>query len=549
MLGALTALVVCAPASAQVTLTRVGDFVQPTYVTAPPGDGRLFVVERGEGPAASRIQVVRDGVQTTFLDLSDRVSAGGERGLFSMAFAPDYATSGRFWVFYTGAPPFVPATGDLQIDEYRRSAADPDVADPATRRPVLTVPHDRCANHNGGQLQVGPDGMLYAGTGDGGGGNDPNDNGQRLAGADRAAASCGNHPLLGKLLRLDPSGAPAAGNPFGGEAAAVWSLGLRNPWRFSFDRATGDLTIGDVGQGAVEEVDFVAAAAGRGSGANFGWSVFEGDAAGPRTGQPLNPRSPAHTAPVVTHTHASGWCSITGGYVVRDPGLPELAGQYVYGDYCLGRLFAADLGTGATRDLGLPSVSSLASFGEDACGRVHVASLDGPVQRLGTSGCALGAPPRPAPAGGPGAPGGAQVAVDRRPPVLRLSAARRQRVSRKGYVAARVRCDEPCALRLSGVLRVGARRLRLRRVDSALAAGRVVTLRVKFTRASRRAFRLGLRRRQPVRFVLTAGAYDAARNAVRRTAVVRQRRRSSMAAALAPLALSDAGRSSSPTAR
>jgi glucose/arabinose dehydrogenase len=521
MLGFLAALVVLpAPAAAQVTLTYVGDFVQPTHVTAPPGDGRLFVVERGVGTAAGRIQVVREGgVRSTFLDLSDRVVAGDERGLLSMAFAADYATSGRFFVFYTGVPPFTAATGDLQVDEYRVSPADPDVADPATRRPVLSIAHDRCANHNGGQLQVGPDGMLWVGTGDGGGGNDPNGNGQRLAGTDRAAGACGNHPLLGKLLRLDPSGAPAPGNPFAGEAAAVWSLGLRNPWRFSFDRATGDLTVGDVGQAAVEEIDFVPAAAGRGRGTNFGWSAFEGDVAGPAPG--LNPAAPVHTGPVVTHTHAAGWCSITGGYVVRDPGLPELAGQYVYGDFCMGRVYAADLATGATRDLGLPNVGAISSFGEDGCGRVYVASLLGPVYRFGTSGCNAPAPPRASAAPAPGA----GAAADRRPPVVTLRAARRQRVLRKGYVAGRVRCDEACRVRLSGVMRIGSRRVRLRVADASLAAGRSVTLRVKFSARSRRSLRRAARRGRVVRFVLTAGAFDAARNATRRQTVVRLVRR------------------------
>jgi glucose/arabinose dehydrogenase len=516
----LCALAAAAPASAQLRLTPVGTFSQPTYVASPPNDPRLFVVERGEGAAASRIQVVRDGVQSTFLDLSDRVLAGGERGLLSVAFAPDHATSGRFFVFFTATAPTVPVDGDLAIEEYRTVPGNPDRADPGTRRQLLTIPHALCDNHNGGQLQIGPDGMLWASTGDGGGGNDPNANAQRLGGIDRNAPSCGSHPLLGKLLRLDPAtGNAAPGNPFGGEADRVWSLGLRNPWRFSFDRATGDLTIGDVGQGAVEEIDFAPAASGRGGGANFGWSVFEGNIDGPRAGQPLNGAAPSHHGPAVVHTHSAGWCSITGGYVVRDPAVPELAGQYVYGDFCLGRLFAANLATGATRDLGL-SVPDLSSFGEDAAGHVYAASLSGTVSRIDGSGVP-GAGPGAAPGGG--APAGA--VPDRRPPVVTLAAARRQRVLRKGYVQARVTCDERCALRLSAVMRVGGRRVRMRRVDRTLTAGRRATLRLKFTRAGRTALRRGVRPGLRIRWVLSAGARDAARNASRRTAVVRLRRR------------------------
>jgi hypothetical protein len=385
---------------------------------------------------------------------------------------------------------------------------------------VLTRAQPRCPHPPGAPLPGGPAGFLPGGPRDGGGGNDQDQNGQRLAGANRALGTCGEHPLLGKLLRLEQSGAAPADNPFGGEAALVWSLGLRNPWRFSFDRATGDLTIGDVGQGAVEEVDFVRASDGRGRGRNFGWSAFEGNIAGPNPG--LNPAASTHTPPVITHPHTDGWCSITGGYVVRDPGLPQLAGQYVYGDYCDGRIFAADLGTGATRPLGL-NVGALSSFGEDACGRIYVMSLNGPVYRLGTSGCSLPSPP----SGGtlPGGPGTTGAGgADRRPPALRVSAARRQRVLRKGYVAARVRCDERCDARLSGVLRIGTRRVRLRAANGTLAANRVTAMRVKFTRAGRRSLRRAVRRRARIRFVLTAGAFDAARNATRRTAVVRHRR-------------------------
>ena len=233
-------------------------------------------------------------------------------------------------------------------------------------------------NHNGGLIAFGPDGLMYVGTGDGGGGDDPH-------GARGNAQDLGS--LLGKLLRIDPrraGGRPyaiPASNPFAGTPGArgeVWAYGLRNPWRFSFDRATGDLAIGDVGQDAVEEIDFVRR--GRGRGANFGWRPLEG-----RRANFPGERAPGALAPVIEHTHEAGWCSITGGVVVRDPALAALRGRYVYGDYCQGRLRSARLRPGRARDdraLGLPRVASLASFGEDGRGRVYVVSLAGPVWRL-----------------------------------------------------------------------------------------------------------------------------------------------------------------------
>jgi hypothetical protein len=235
-------------------------------------------------------------------------------------------------------------------------------------------------NHNGGLLEFGPDGLLYIGTGDGGGAGDQH-------GARGNGQSLGS--LLGKLLRIDPRAAGGrayripASNPFVGRAGArpeIYSYGLRNPWRFSFDRRTGDLAIGDVGQDAVEEIDFVPK--GRGRGANFGWRPFEGNRR-----FVSGESAPGHVGPVIVQTHGDGWCSITGGYVVRDPGLHALAGRYVYGDFCLGRIYAARLRAGgATGDgpLALPRVSALSSFGEDARGRVYVTSLDGPVYRLAT---------------------------------------------------------------------------------------------------------------------------------------------------------------------
>jgi glucose/arabinose dehydrogenase len=353
------------PARRAVRLQRVGTFDAPVYVTSPPGDrARQFVVEQG-----GRVMVLRDGrrLGTPFLDISDQVTAGGEQGLLSLAFAPDYADSGRFYVYFTDN------AGDQRIVEYRRRNADR--ADPGTARLVLRMA-DSESNHNGGLLLFGPDGHLYVGTGDGGGGGDRH-------GSRGNAQNLGS--LLGKILRIDPrpGGGRAytvpAGNPFRGRPGArseIYSYGLRNPWRFSFDRRTGDLTIGDVGQGAWEEIDFVRR--GRGRGANFGWRPFEG-----RARYTPGESAPGHVRPVIVRSHSAGNCSITGGVVVRDQRL-KLYGRYVFGDYCVGRIESARLSRGRARGVRRTrlQVSSLSSFGEDAQGRVYVASLDGPVYRL-----------------------------------------------------------------------------------------------------------------------------------------------------------------------
>jgi glucose/arabinose dehydrogenase len=352
-----------------VRLLRLGRFANPTYLTAPPGDRkRRFVVER-----AGRIVVLRGGRKRTFLDIGGRVQTGGESGMLSMAFAPDYARSRRFYVYYTDN------RGFPTIQEFRRSRRSADRALPSSGRIVMSVPHSRF-NHKGGQLQFGPDGRLYAGFGDGGGGGDPDRNGQDLG------------ELLGKLIRIDPrpsGGRPyriPADNPFRGRSGArpeVYAYGLRNPWRFSFDRRKGHLTVGDVGQNAVEEIDFVPNRRGRGrvprGGYNFGWNVFEGRS------RYSGGSAPGHVPPVTQRTHDQGACSITGGYVIRDRALGRgIYGRYVYGDLCDGRLRVAALRRGrarADRALG-PSVSQLVSFGEDSIGRVYAVSLGGAVYRI-----------------------------------------------------------------------------------------------------------------------------------------------------------------------
>ena len=351
-------------AATGIRLLRVGSFDQPTYLAAPPGDrSRRFVVER-EG----RIVLLRNGRRTTFLDVASRVETGGESGLLSMAFHPRYRDNRRYFVYY------VANDGALTIYQFRANAAG-NRTRPGSGRLVLRVPHPRF-NHKGGQLQFGHDGMLYAGFGDGGGGGDPDRNAQDLG------------ELLGKIVRIDPK--PGGGyrvprdNPFVGRAGAtdeIFAYGLRNPYRFSFDRATGALTIGDVGQDEVEEIDYLPAAPGarrpRG-GANLGWSIFEGNRRY-RSGT-----APGHVPPVIERTHDQGNCSITGGYILRNPAYGTLRGSYVYGDLCDPALRVARLragGAGGDRELG-PDVPQLVSFGEDARGRVYAVSLEGGVYRL-----------------------------------------------------------------------------------------------------------------------------------------------------------------------
>ena len=285
-----------APAEAAPALAQIGDFNRPVYVVAPPRDiHQVFVVERG-----GTVRLLVDGTLRTrpFLDIRNLVQTGDgredERGLLSIAFAPDYATSGRFYAYYTSRQPPAQRAGDIVIDEFRRSATDPEVADPATRRTLVAIAHDQYQNHNGGQLAFGPDAMLYAGTGDGGGGGDPLGSGQNVG------------SQLGKLLRLDVrpgAGLYPADNPFGAAGPSVWSMGLRNPFRFSFDRLSGDLAIGDVGQNEIEEIDFVPRAAGVGPGRQLRLEH-------PRGLEPLRPgppgaagraalrlRGPGHPAP------------------------------------------------------------------------------------------------------------------------------------------------------------------------------------------------------------------------------------------------------------
>lgn len=335
----------------------------PVYLTAPAGDQRLFIAEK-----TGRIRIVKAGTLAAapFLDLSASVSGGSEQGLLGLAFDPAYATTGRFYVDYTDR------NGDTRIARFRVTA-DPDVADASSEEILLTIDQPY-ANHNGGQLAFGPDGYLYVGMGDGGSGGDPQGHGQNP------------NDLLGSLLRLDVSGAtgytvPAA-NPYaaGGGRGEVFSIGLRNPWRFSFDRQGGDLYIADVGQNEREEVDVSTAASGGGRGLNYGWNRMEGTAC--YTG---GCDRAGLTLPVIDYTHADG-CSITGGYVYRGQAVPALTGTYFYADFCNGwvRSFRYQNGQ-ATSPREWPTLKpggQVTSFGEDAAGELYILEADGKVFQI-----------------------------------------------------------------------------------------------------------------------------------------------------------------------
>ena len=334
----------------------------PVYATSPAGDSRLFIVEQ-----PGRIRIVTNGqlLSQPFLDIVSRVGSGGERGMLSVAFHPQYATNGFFFVYFT-AP-----NGDIRIERFRVSS-NANVADPASSKLILSVPHPR-GNHNGGLAMFGPDGMLYVGLGDGGGGGDPDRNGQNP------------NTLLGAMLRLDVnSGDPyaiPAGNPFIGRSDArpeIWATGLRNPWRFAFDPQGGNLYVADVGQGDREEVNVVTASR---SGVNYGWNIMEGTAcynasSCDRQGLEL---------PALEYRHLGNACSVTGGFVYRGAAIPELHGHYFYGDYCAGFVKSFKYENGAAteeRTWELGNIGNVLSFGQDAAGELYVTTGSGVVYRL-----------------------------------------------------------------------------------------------------------------------------------------------------------------------
>jgi glucose/arabinose dehydrogenase len=343
-------------------------FEAPLWVGSPPEEtDRLFVVEQNSG----LIRIIRDGqvLVRPFLDVGAVAGQGGEQGLLSMAFHPLFSSNGRFFVHYTNND------GDTRVVEYSVSS-DPNAADP---RPVQTILEQRqpYVNHNGGNLAFGPDGMLYVGLGDGGSANDP---------ANRAQDGSTN---LGKMLRLDVDRPPRfvpLDNPFVGDLSVndeIWAFGLRNPWRYSFDRLTGDLYIGDVGQGMIEEIDFQPASSH--GGANYGWRCMEGSSCSGLAGCSCGDAS--LELPIYEYDHSDNNCSVIGGFVYRGMVIPWLRGQYLFGDYCSGRVWSFRFVNGLVRDLvnrtgelergGLPANHNITSFGEDGAGELYIVDSQG----------------------------------------------------------------------------------------------------------------------------------------------------------------------------
>jgi hypothetical protein len=482
-LAVAATLLLAGPAAAAPTLVKVGDFDSPVHIASPPDDPRLFVVEQD-----GRVKVLSGGTTKTFLDVTAITETGGsEEGLLSIAFPPDYAASGRFYVYLVAK-----GGATLRILEFRRSA-DPDAADPGSLRPVVEIPHPDAGNHNGGQLQFGPDGRLWIGTGDGGGSNDPGHNAQDPA------------SLLGKLLRIDP---------VAGGAPEIFASGLRNPWRFSFDRATGDLVIGDVGQGAREEIDFVPAP-GWQPGANYGWPCFEANRVNAQATDPVCDTLAGDVKPTAELSRDAGFQSITGGYVVRDPGLPTLAGRYLYGDIGQDELRSIALATGSAsgdRAETTLKVPIPTSFGQDACGRLYVSSIPGYAHAPGSvyriedgaaTPCAPGGVPSAGGGGGTTRPG-----ADTRKPRLTARVRGLSTLISRRRLRVAIATDERTAATVAGRLRGVARFKTARRQ---LTAGRRKVVVLRISRRTARKLRRTVRRHR-VRIQVTVRVRDAAGN-------------------------------------
>jgi glucose/arabinose dehydrogenase len=346
-----------------IRLQQIGDrFRNPVYLTSPANDSRLFVVEQ-----AGRIRIVKDGstLQQPYLDISERVRSGGEQGLLSMAFHPDYRNNGFFFVNFTDR------SGDTRVERFRVSS-NPDVADGSSSKLVIGIDQPY-SNHNGGLVMFGPDGMLYIGMGDGGSGGDPHRNGQS------------RNALLGKILRLDVTrGDPYSippGNPFAGGSGGkpeIWAMGMRNPWRFAFDRSAGLLYIADVGQNQYEEINVEPASR---AGLNYGWNIMEGDHCYRDDGCNRD----GLVLPKITFDHSDGACSVTGGFVYRGGAIPALAGHYFYSDYCAGWLRSFRFANGSVTDRRSWTVSDLGhvvSFGEDSSGELYILTESGRVMKI-----------------------------------------------------------------------------------------------------------------------------------------------------------------------
>ena len=371
LLAPLAASAAVVPSRIHLHLDEVASGLSSPLLVTHAGDdsGRLFVVEQ-----TGKVRIIKDGalVSAAFIDISRSVSDGGEQGLLGLAFHPSYKTNGKLYLSYTDLK------GTSVIREYTVSS-NPDRVDGGSGRTLLRVGQPY-ANHNGGHIVFGPDGFLYIGLGDGGSAGDPGNRAQSLG------------SLLGKILRIDVNrrtgslqyGIPST-NPYVGRTGfdQIWAYGLRNPWRFSFDRARGDLWIGDVGQGSWEEINRATASSGRnaGRGLNFGWRVMEGahcyrpSSGCVRTGRQL---------PVTEYNHGGSRCSVTGGHVYRGKTYPDLVGAYVFGDYCSGEIWYVDRGAprGVAPTRALDTPTQITSFGEDQAGELYLTDGDGAVYRI-----------------------------------------------------------------------------------------------------------------------------------------------------------------------
>jgi glucose/arabinose dehydrogenase len=367
----LTGQALAAPTDAHIKLRLIASHLsRPVYATsANDGTGRIFIVEK-----TGKIKILQNGVvrSTPFLNISSEVSKGSEQGLLGLAFHPGFKTNHKLYVNFTNL------AGNTIIREYRVSSSNPNVVATSTKRKILGIAQP-FANHNGGMLAFGPDGYLYIGMGDGGDAGDPGNRAQSTS------------ELLGKMLRIDinhtmPNAAyrTPASNPYVGVAGRdeIWQIGLRNPWRFSFDRVTGDLWIGDVGQGRYEEVDHaVPTSAGAGRGVNWGWRVLEGT----HCYAPMSGCSTAgKTMPLLDYDHGNGRCAVTGGYVYRGSAIPLLRGGYVFGDYCSGEIWvvSSSASAPASKVRLLDTNLLISSFGQIGGGELVVTDLNGRLYRL-----------------------------------------------------------------------------------------------------------------------------------------------------------------------
>jgi glucose/arabinose dehydrogenase len=533
----LIALLAPAQASAVPRLTPVGTFDHPVFITAPAGDPhRVFVLQSG-----GVVKIVRDGtvLPQPFLDIGADVDTA-RAGFTSMAFAPNYATSGYVYVLYDA--PATPDPGvDVVIDRYTRSAQDPNRVDPASKLQILRLDFANTQDHDANHLQFGPDGLLYITIGEGA--NDVDKSQDRTA-------------MRGKLLRIEPlpdgSYRIPRDNPYAnsGGDPRVFAYGFRNPWRFSFDLAKREIAIADVQDGHWEEVDLLNVDTDGGS--NLGWPCWEGTATHNTDGPCTTP--PVQTPPIFEYDHVDGRCAIIGGPVVRDPNLTDLVGRFLYGDYCTGELrsIALDKNAPDDRSIGVSApFFGLSSFGEDGCGHVFVAHQADPANQQGNNppggnvwriddGTYV---PCPDPQKPPETPPPDQttppadtsippgtgpstepvvLAPDKTPPRLSLYRARRQAVARHGHVVIGAKCNERCTISATVTVtnRAGIARRSFQPAALAAQARILVKMKLRLGKSSLKTLRAVARKRHNARVELRVTARDAAGNATRRTVFV-----------------------------